>query len=263
MRFKRRKKSRAIFLFANFLLLAVVLIFWQIFSTYIYPHFNPLASNILPAPSSVVSIGWDLLKRRGLFPHVLDSLGKVLIGFLLAAVSGISVGILMGISRKVKLQTETLIDLLRPIPPFAWLPLILLWFGIGDIGAIFIIIIATIFPIIIHTVNGIENTKIVFIHAAQILGCENKRELFLRILLPSALPDILLGLRVGLGFSWRVLVGAEMIGSVSGLGYLILDSRNLGLPNLALFAMVIIGAIGYALDFGIRRFGKLFLAWTE
>ncbi len=171
MKFNRRKKAEEIFSFRNLLFLAVILIFWQVFSTYIYPHFNPLASNILPAPSSVVSIGWDLLKRGELFPHILASLSKVLIGFFLAAILGISVGVLMGISRRVKLQMETLVDLLRPIPPFAWLPLILLWFGIGDIGAIFIIIIATIFPIIIHTVYGIENTKIVFVHAAQSLGC--------------------------------------------------------------------------------------------
>lgn len=263
MKFNRCKKAKKIFSYENLLLLGVILIFWQIFSIYIYPYFNPLAFHILPAPSSVISTGWGLLKRGELFPHVLASLSKVLIGFFLAAILGISVGVLMSISKRVKLQMETLIDLLRPIPPFAWLPLILLWFGIGNIGAIFIIIIATIFPIIIHTVNGIENTKIVFVHAAQSLGCENKTELLLRILLPSALSNIVLGLRVGLGFSWRVLVGAEMIGSVSGLGYLILDSRNLGLPSLALFAMVLIGTIGYGLDFGIRRFSKLFLAWSE
>lgn len=258
-----RKNLGITFFFRHFLLLAVILIFWQIFSCFIYPRFNPTASNILPPPSSVLSIGWELLKNGKLFVHILASLRRIIMGFLLAVVLGIPLGVLMGISRNIRLQMTPLIELLRPIPPFAWLPLALLWFGIGDRESIFLIVIAAIFPIVLNTVEGIDKIDIRLLHAAQSLGCQRKRELLLKILLPASLPSIFLGFRVGLGFSWMVLVGAEMIGSISGLGYLILDSRNLVLPNLALLGMAIIGVIGYFLDLGMRRLSNLILIWAE
>ncbi len=258
-----RKNSGIGFFLRHFLLLTVILILWQIFSCFIYPRFNPTASNILPPPSSVISMGWQLLKNGRLFIHILASLRRIMIGFLIAVVLGVPLGIFMGISGKIRMQVSFLIELLRPIPPFAWLPLALLWFGIGDKESIFLIVIAAIFPIILTSVEGIDRIDIRLIHAAQSLGCEKRRRLLLKIILPAALPSILLGLRVGLGFSWMVLVGAEMVGSISGLGYLILDSRNLILPNLALLGMAIIGVIGYLLDFGIRKLSNLVLIWAE
>lgn len=257
------KNLNITFFFKHFLILTAIIIFWQIFSCFIYPRFNPLASNILPAPSSVVSIGWHLLKRGELFVHILASLRRITTGFLLAALLGIPLGILIGVSKNAKLQLKPLIELLRPIPPFAWLPLALLWFGIGDRESVFLIVIAAIFPIILNTLEGMQKIDIRLLHAAQSLGCETKKELLLKIIFPAALPSIFLGLRVGLGFSWMVLVGAEMVGSISGLGYLILDSRNLGLPNLALLGMVIIGIIGYVLDLGMRKLSNLILIWAE
>jgi len=257
------KNSGREFFLRHFLLLTVTLIFWQIFSCFIYPRFNPTASNILPPPSSVISMGWQLLKNGKLFIHILASLRRIMIGFLIAVVLGAPLGIFMGISKKIRIQVSPLIELLRPIPPFAWLPLALLWFGIGDKESIFLIVIAAIFPIILNSVEGVDRVDIRLIHAAQSLGCEKRRRLLLKIILPAALPSILLGLRVGLGFSWMVLVGAEMVGSISGLGYLILDSRNLGLPNLALLGMAVIGVIGYLLDFGMRKLSNLVLIWAE
>lgn len=256
-------KYLAIDFFKKYLLLALLLVFWSIFSEYIYPQFNPQASNILPTPHSVVAIGWDLLKRGELFIHVMASLHRVLIGFLISALIGIPVGIFMGISVKAKSQLSSLVEVLRSIPPFAWIPLILLWFGIGDTGSIFIIVIATVFPIILNTIHGIENVKMEHILAGQSLGCVERKDILLSVVLPSALSRIFLGLRIGLGYSWRVLVSAEFLGSVSGLGYLILDSRNLGLPNLAFLGMLVIAAIGYTLDFGIRIIGNYFLIWRE
>lgn len=258
-----RKNLSITFFFRHFLLLAVVLIFWQIFSCFIYPRFNPTASNILPPPSAVMSMGWHLLKNGRLLIHILASLRRIFLGFLLAAILGVPLGVAMGIFRNIRLQFKPLIELLRPIPPFAWLPLALLWFGIGDSESIFLIVIAAIFPIILNTLEGIEKIDIRLVHAAQSLGCQRKRELLLKILLPACLPAIFLGLKVGLGFSWMVLVGAEMIGSISGLGYLILDSRNLGLPNQALLGMAIIGIIGYFLDLGMRKLSNLILIWAE
>lgn len=261
--FIRYNKFNGILFFKPFLLLALALLFWQIFSGFILPRFNPAASNILPTPFSVILIGWHLFKRGELLVHILASLRRVLIGFFLSALLGIFLGIWMGISRKIKSQFNTLIELLRMVPPYAWIPLILLWFGIGDKGVIFLIVITSIFPIIINTVNGIESVKIVFIQAAQSLGCQRKQELFFRVVLPVAISRIFLGLRIGLSFSWRALVGAEIIGSISGIGYLIRDSGNLGLPNLVVLGMLIIAAIGYILDFGIRVAGHYFLVWVE
>jgi len=251
------------FFLKNFLLLTVILIFWEIFSSLIFPRFNPTAHNILPPPSSVIVTGWQLFQNGKLVVHILVSLKRILIGFFLAVILGVPLGVLMGISKKIRLQVAPLVELLRPVPPFAWLPLALLWFGIGDRGSIFLIVIAAVFPIILNTVAGIEKIDIKLLHAAQSLGCEQKDKLLIKIILPASLPSIFLGLRVGLGLSWMVLVGAEMIGSISGLGYLILDSRNLLLPAQAILGMAVIAMLGYLLDLGIRKLSSQILIWAE
>jgi NitT/TauT family transport system permease protein len=154
------------------------------------------------------------------------------------------------------------VEVLRPIPPFAWIPFGLLWFGVGDEGAIFVIFIASVFPILLNTVAGVEAVELVLRRSGQCLGADGAR-LFRHVVLPRALPQIIIGLRIGLGFAWMVLVAAELIGSTSGLGYLILDSRNLGLPSLACMGMVVIGVVGYGLDVIIRRLERILLPWRS
>lgn len=246
--------------FSKYISLIVFLIFWQIFSANIYPKFNPIASHILPPPSEVIKMGLGLIRKGELIRHVWVSVCRVLAGFSLAVLIGSLLGCIMGLSVAVRERLKTVIILLRPIPPFAWIPLGLLWFGIGEPEMIMVIFISGVFPIALHTLYGIERIDPKLKQVALNLGA-NRWNLLKRIILPGLLPEFFSGLRLALGFSWVVVVGAEMIGSVSGLGYLILDSRNRGLPQMAVLGMVLIGFIGLGMDSLLVKIKKEFLPW--
>jgi NitT/TauT family transport system permease protein len=185
---------------------------------------------------------------------------RVAIGFLLAAIVAVPLGLSMGLWPRWGQQMRVVVEVLRPIPPFAWIPFGLLWFGVGHEEAIFVIFIASVFPILLNTVAGVEAVELELRRSGQCLGADGVR-LFRYVIFPRALPQIVVGLRIGLGFAWMVLVAAELIGSTSGLGYLILDSRNLGLPSLACMGMFVIGIVGYVLDVIIRRIERILLPW--
>jgi len=237
-----------------------VLVLWEIVADYVYPHFVPTSRNIFPPPSAVIMIAWQLLISGELLRHAAYSLGRVLTGFALACAVGVPLGLSMGAWPFWRRQVSVVVEVLRPIPPFAWIPLGLLWFGVGDEQSVFVIFIASVFPVVLNTVFGIDAVEPVLKRSALSLGA-SKWRLFTRVILPAALPQIVVGIRIALSFAWMVLVASELIGSTSGLGYLILDSRNLGLPSLAFMGMLVIGLIGYLLDAGIRAAERLLLPW--
>ncbi len=240
----------------------IVIVLWQVFANDIYPHFVPTSRNIFPPPSAVIGTAWNLLSNGELLRHSAASLARVLLGFLLACVIGIPLGLSMGAWPGWRRQMSVVIEVLRPIPPFAWIPLGLLWFGVGDTQSIFVIVIASISPVILNTVFGVDSVEQVLKRSAASLGA-SKWQLFMHVILPAALPQVMVGIRVGLAFAWMVLVGSELIGSTSGLGFLILDSRNMGLPSLAFTGMLVIGFIGYLLDVAIRSGERLLLPWRS
>jgi ABC-type nitrate/sulfonate/bicarbonate transport system permease component len=237
-----------------------VIALWQLVADYIYPRFNPTSRNIFPPPSAVLEIAVDLLRNGELFRHMGVSLLRVVLGFLAACAIALPLGLSMGVWPRWRREMSVVIEVLRPIPPFAWIPFGLLWFGVGDVQSIFVIFIATVFPVLLNTVAGIDAVEPILKRAALSLGA-SRRRLFYNVILPAAFPQIFVGLRVGLGFAWMVLVASELIGSISGLGYLILDSRNLGLPSLAFMGMLVIGLIGYLLDSGLRALERALLPW--
>ena len=210
----------------------VVVVAWEAIAEYLYPRFVPTSRNIFPPPSAVLAIAWDLLSNGELVRHAAYSLWRVAVGFLFACVVGVPLGLSMGAWPVWRRQLSVVIEVLRPIPPFAWIPIGLLWFGVGDAQSVFVIFIASVFPIVMNTVFGVDSIDPILKRSALSLGASQWR-LFLRVVLPAALPQIVVGIRISLGFAWMVLVASELIGSTSGLGYLILDSRNLGLPSLA------------------------------
>jgi NitT/TauT family transport system permease protein len=238
----------------------VVIALWQLIAEYVYPHFNPTSRNIFPPPSAVVSIAIDLMRNGELFRHIGVSLQRVVLGFLCACAVALPLGLSMGAWPAWRRQVSVVVEVLRPIPPFAWIPIGLLWFGVGDSQSIFVIFIASMFPILLNTVAGVDAVDPVLKRAALSLGASRWR-LFRYVVLPAALPQIIVGLRIGLGFAWMVLVASELIGSISGLGYLILDSRNLGLPSLAFMGMLVIGLIGYLLDVTLRALERTLMPW--
>jgi ABC-type nitrate/sulfonate/bicarbonate transport system permease component len=238
----------------------VVIALWQLVADFIYPSFNPTSRNIFPPPTAVVSIAVDLLRNGELLHHIGVSLLRVMLGFAVACAVAIPLGLSMGAWPAWRRQMSVVVEVLRPIPPFAWIPIGLLWFGVGDAQSIFVIFVASVFPILLNTVAGVDAVEPILQRSALCLGA-NRWRLFYNVILPAAFPQIVVGLRIGLGFAWMVLVASELIGSISGLGYLILDSRNLGLPSLAFMGMMVIGLIGYLLDVGLRALERTLLPW--
>lgn len=249
-------KSRVFDLAATILVVAL----WELVANHIYPSFNANSRNIFPPPGAVVQIARDLIRNGELFHHIGISLMRVAVGFSAACLVAIPLGMSMGVWPEWRRQVSVIVEALRPIPPFAWIPLGLLWFGVGDAQSIFVIFIASVFSILLNTVAGIDAVEPILRRSALSLGA-NRARLFYHVILPAALPQIFIGLRIGLSFAWMVLVASELIGSTSGLGYLILDSRNLGLPSLAFMGMLVIGMIGYFLDVALRGLERRLMPW--
>jgi NitT/TauT family transport system permease protein len=214
-------------------------------------------SPIFPTPPAVV-LGIAELARQGtLALHVEASLLRVAMGYGLALALAIPLGSLMGWYGGVFQAFNPMIQLLRPISPIAWIPLAILWFGVGDGSPTFLIFLSSFFPIVVATTAGVHQVERRYVQAAQNFGVSGLR-LFRSVVFPAALPQIITGMRLGLGVAWLVVVAAEMVAIDSGLGYLIIDARNAGSRyDLVVAGMVLIGVIGFALDLLMRRLESL------
>lgn len=198
---------------------------------------------LLPGPVSVVAGFVTLIKDGTLLGDVAASLQRVLGGFMIASVSAIPLALLMGVSRRLEMLLSPVLSFLRPIPPIAWIPLAILWFGIGNPPSYFITAVAAFFPIFINSYAGAHAVRPEHLHAARSLGA-GASALFRRVYLPSAMPMISTGLRIGLGQSWMAVVTAELIAAHSGLGYMIQANRLELETNLVMVGMCIIGLLG-------------------
>src|SRR6186713_2772059 len=209
-------------------------------------------SVIFPTPWQVVAGTLELAKDATLWEHIGASLFRVGAGFLLAVALAIPLGLWMGWVHGAFVTLNPLFQIMRPISPIAWIPIAILWFGVGNASPIYLIFIASVFPMIVQTTSGVHTIEKRYLRAAENFGVTRKK-LFLQVVFPAALPQIIVGMRIGLGVAWLVVVAAEMIALRSGLGYLIIDSRNAGNRyDLVIAGMIIIGLIGLALD-GIMR----------
>lgn len=222
----------------------IIIVIWYLITSV----FNLMPSFVLPSPIDVCQSAWELILSGSLFRDTFDTLFKVFAGMFLASIVAIPLGILMGAFNTFERFCSLVISILRPIPPVAWIPFSILWFGIGAVPAIFIIFMGCVFPILIYTIDGVKRTDNVLIEAARTLGADTKT-IVSKIVLPSAIPYILSGLKVGVGIALMCTVSAEMIGSSSGLGYLILTSSNLFNTGATVVGMLVIGIIGIVLDY--------------
>lgn len=202
---------------------------------------NPL---FLPGPVSVAEALSGLVADGSLEQNVMASLGRVLAGYALGAALALIAGVIIGVSRSLERPLEPVIELFRSIPPFAMIPLALLAFGIHPAGKIAILAYATFFPVLINTVSGISQVSNRLVEAAQTLGA-SKVFIVFRVLLPAAMPQVVVGLRLGFGSAWLALIAAEMVASSEGLGFLISDARELLETDVVLGGMFVIGMIGY------------------
>lgn len=194
--------------------------------------------------------------------HCLYSLLRVSTGFLLALALAIPAGIICGWSRLLREMVTPVIETLRPIPPLAWIPLAILWFGIGLSSASFIIFLGCFFPILLSTMSGVLSVDPVLVSAARTLGA-SRRQIFLKVLMPGSMPSIYTGLRIGLGIGWMTLVAAEFTGVKSGygLGYMIMTARDIQRPDLVIAGMALIGLTGFLLDAVLRLLEYRALRW--
>ena len=206
------------------------------------------ASVVFPTPWQVVTGTAELIRDGTLWQHIGASLFRVGVGFGLAVLVAVPLGLWMGWVKGAYVTLNPLFQMLRPISPIAWIPIAILWFGVGDVSPIFLIFISSVFPMVVQTVAGVHTIEKRYLRAAANFGV-SRATLFRQVVIPAVLPQVIVGMRIGLGVAWLVVVAAEMIALHSGLGYLIIDSRNAGNRyDLVVAGMIIIGLIGLLLD---------------
>lgn len=215
-----------------------------------------MSQHVLPGPYQVMVSFWELLASGALIKHSVASLFRVTMGFYLAALLGIPLGILLGQLRPARLVMNPLIQFLRPISPLAWIPIAMLWFGIGDPPAIFLIFLSSFFPLVVSTTIAVQRINPVYLQVAANFGM-SRREVITKIVIPAIVPATITSLRLTVTIAWLVVVAAEMIAVQSGLGYLILDARNALRMDYVLDGMIMIGLIGLLLDSIMRRMGHI------
>jgi NitT/TauT family transport system permease protein len=214
-------------------------------------------TKIFPSPADVVRGVAELVEKRLLWGYIADSLYRVGVGYTAAVLTGIPAGMLLGWYGSLGTALNPVVQMLRPISPLAWIPISILWFGVGDVAAIFLIFLASFFPLFVTAMVAVRNVDPVYSNAGRNFGL-SQAAMITRIVVPSILPQLLIGLRITLGIAWLVVVAAEMIAVNSGLGFLIVDARNAGNRyDLVVAGMVMIGLIGLLLDLLVRRLERL------
>ena len=211
---------------------------------------------VLPAPTQALAAAWRHLSAPELAAHVAVSLARIAIGFALAAAAGIALGVAAGWYAWVGRLTRPIVDLLRPIPPLAWIPIAIVWFGLGEGSKWFVIFLGAFFPIFTNAQRGMASIPPVLLRAARTMDVDGAA-LLAKVALPAALPDIVTGLRVGFGLAFGILVAAELIAADRGMGYLVMQSRQIGELGVAIFGILLIGIVSLvsdaALAAGLRR----------
>lgn len=211
----------------------------------------------MPGPWAVLQGIVELGRKGLLLKYVVASLFRVTWGFLTAAAMGIPTGLFLGWHRRAGMAFNPFIQVLRPISPLAWIPIAILWFGVGDLSAMFLIFLASFLPLTVSAMNGVRNIDPVHLSAGRNFGLSEAQVVY-RVLYPAVMPQLIVGLRITMGISWLVLVAAEMIAVNSGLGFLIIDARNAGNRyDLVVAAMVLIGISGLLLDTIMRLLERL------
>jgi NitT/TauT family transport system permease protein len=209
-------------------------------------------TKVFPSPLEVEKAMVELIHKHVLWNDIVDSLRRVAIGFGIAVVLGIPLGLILGWYPAANQVVDPVIQILRPISPLAWIPVTILLFGVGDHAATSLIFLGAFFPITVACVDGVANVPSVYRRAGRNFGLK-PMQLLARVVFPAALPQIIVGLRLALGIAWLVVVAAEMVAVDSGLGYLVIDSRNSGKRyDLVVAAMLLIGIIGLSLDLLFR-----------
>jgi NitT/TauT family transport system permease protein len=215
------------------------------------------AGTLVPSPWQAAKGIVELAQKGLLFRYVVASLFRVTWGYLLALALAVPLGLWLGLWGRGERAVNPILQLLRPISPLAWIPIAILWFGVGDVSAVFLIFLASLLPLTLTTINAVHNIEGIHLAAGRNFGL-TPSELVRSVVLPGILPQLIVGMRITLGIAWLVVVAAEMIAVNSGLGFLIIDARNAGNRfDLVVSGMILIGVIGVVLDVMMRRLERL------
>lgn len=255
-----RKKSPVIqrigWIALYFALPILVLIVWE----YIC-HFGNVKVYNMPAPEVIIKDAVEKIQNGVLWKHIAISFLRVLEGFAIAAVSALILGTLIGLSKHFERFTELVLQILKPIPPIAWIPLAILWFGIGETSKLYIIFYGAFFPILLNTIDGIHNIDKRYIELGRVYEVDKWR-LVWKVILPGALPSILTGIRVGLGNAWVCVVAAEMIAATRGIGYMLSNGRSMSRADDVILAMLLIGIVGKFMDDILKWVSGKIMKWN-
>lgn len=214
-------------------------------------------SPVIPGPWAVLKGIVELTEKGLLVKYEIASLFRVTWGYLTAALVAIPFGLLLGWHKRGEKALNPILQVFRPISPLAWIPISILWFGVGDLAAVYLIFLASFLPLTVTAMNAVRNISAVHLNAGRNFGL-SQRQIVLRVIYPAVMPQLIVGLRITLGIAWLVVVAAEMIAVNSGLGFLIIDARNAGNRyDLVIAGMVLIGVTGLILDTGMRKLEKL------
>ncbi|MDF3855911.1 ABC transporter permease subunit [Paracoccus sp. P2] len=218
----------------------------------------------LPSPAAVwgkfVLAATEGVSNSTLAQHTLASLGRVLGAFFLALAIAVPVGILMGVNRVIRGLLDPVIEFYRPLPPLAYLPLIIIWLGIGEFPKVFLIFLAIFAPMAIAARAGVRSVSIEQIHAAYAMGA-SKLQVIFHVILKAALPEIFTGMRIGIGVGWTTLVAAEMVAAHRGLGFMVLNSAEYLASDAVIMGIIVIGILAFAFDLLIRRIERALIPW--
>ncbi len=216
---------------------------------------------MLPTPWEVIQAGWRLFETGELQEHVFISTERALIGFVIGGVIGFALGLFNGTILFLERLVDTTIQMVRTIPHLALIPLVILWFGIGESAKIFLVAVGVMFPIYINTFNGIKNVDRKLIEMGKIYGL-SKWKLFTNIILPGAMPSILVGIRYALGVTWISLIVAETIGADAGIGYMATTAREFMQMDVVVLTIVLYAILGKLSDFIAKVFEQRLLKWN-
>lgn len=251
----RYRQKRALYALLSLLSVAGGILLW--WGAVTIGLANPI---LMPPPQAVAKAVVDMIADGTLLEHIGVSVGRALGGFFLAALIGVPLGIIVGRLEWAYALVEPWLEIFRPIPPIAVLPIIVLWFGIGELSKLIVVCYGAFFPILINTVHGVRSVDNVLIRAARALGAA-PRQIFYMVILPAAVPSIVTGLRLGAGMAIFVLVAAELLGSTSGLGWLIMDSRERFNVDGMMVGIVALGVVGYFINVGLVALERTLARW--
>lgn len=221
---------------------------------------NLLHSYSMPSIKSIVDTIVEYWENGKLIDNILISFLRVIEGFLIALACGLGFGVLVSVFPKFNTFTDLVIQILRPIPPIAWIPLAILWFGIGEGSKIFIIFLGAFFPVFLNTVDGIKSVDSKLFELVEVYEV-SKRDSIVKVIIPGALPSIMTGIRLGIGSAWICVVAAEMIGATSGVGYMLSNGRSLSRPDIVVLGMLIVGIFGKIMDDILKILRDKVITW--